>query len=248
MNNATHGNLIAGCGTHKISRAELARIPTPQGTLTHQPVPHIQLVEALIETLGFRRITVVADEYAVSKDGNRMFGLLELDYEFSGCRFAIGLRNANDKSMRLALTVGYRVFVCSNMAFKGDFTPVLSKHSKNFNLIDCLSVGVDRIQRNFKPLERTIEDWKTCELSDLRAKLVIYEAFVEGKLQVNPKLMKAVHHHYFNPQYEAMATSTLWSLSNAFTSTFKDLKPVQQYQATARLGPFLENYRMSIDV
>jgi hypothetical protein len=25
--------------------------------------------------------------------------------------------------MRLALTCGYRVFVCSNMAFSGDFTP-----------------------------------------------------------------------------------------------------------------------------
>ena len=39
--------------------------------------------------------------------------------------FSIGIRNANDKSMRLALTVGYRVFVCDNMAFNGDFTPLL---------------------------------------------------------------------------------------------------------------------------
>jgi hypothetical protein len=27
------------------------------------------------------------------------------------------------------------------------FTPVLAKHTKSFNLIDTLSVGVDRIQR-----------------------------------------------------------------------------------------------------
>jgi hypothetical protein len=33
------------------------------------------------------------------------------------------------------------------MAFSGDFTPVLAKHTKSFNLIDTLSVGVDRIQR-----------------------------------------------------------------------------------------------------
>jgi hypothetical protein len=39
-------------------------------------------------------------------------------------RLSIGLRNSHDKSMRLALTCGYRVFVCSNMAFSGDFTPV----------------------------------------------------------------------------------------------------------------------------
>lgn len=33
------------------------------------------------------------------------------------------------------------------------FTPVLAKHRKSFNLIDTLAVGVDRIQRNFEPME-----------------------------------------------------------------------------------------------
>ena len=28
----------------------------------------------------------------------------------------------------------------------GVFTPVLAKHSKSFSLIDCISVGVDRMQ------------------------------------------------------------------------------------------------------
>src|ERR1041385_8946677 len=134
----TDSVLIAGRGTQHVDREFLKNLPVPVGTTTHQPIAHIQIVNALIETLGFRHINVVADEYAVSVDGARMFGLLELDYEFSGVRFAIGIRNANDKTMRLALTVGYRVFVCSNMAFKGDFSPVLSKHSKNFNLIDAL--------------------------------------------------------------------------------------------------------------
>ena len=33
----------------------------------------------------------------------------------------------------------------------GVYAPVLAKHSKSFSLIDCISVGVDRIQRNFEP-------------------------------------------------------------------------------------------------
>ena len=61
------------------------------------------------------------------------------------------------KSMRLAMTCGYRVFVCSNMAFAGDFTPVLAKHSKSFSLIDCISVGVDRMQRNFEPMRKQVD-------------------------------------------------------------------------------------------
>src|SRR5438309_10533392 len=130
----TQSQLIAHCGTQMLSRQELTGIPTPAGTSTHRPVPHHEIVEALAETLSFRHIGVVRDEYAVSEDGMKMFGVLDLETSFDGCRFAIGVRNSNDRSMHLALTVGYRVFVCDNMAFRGDFTPVLAKHSKNFSL------------------------------------------------------------------------------------------------------------------
>jgi hypothetical protein len=37
------------------------------------------------------------------------------------------------------------------------FTPVLAKHSKSFSLIDCISVGVDRMQRNFEPMRKQVE-------------------------------------------------------------------------------------------
>jgi len=37
------------------------------------------------------------------------------------------------------------------MAFAGDFTPVLAKHSKSFSLVDCISVGVDHTQPKIPP-------------------------------------------------------------------------------------------------
>jgi hypothetical protein len=70
-----------------------------------------------------------------------------------------------------------------NMAFLGDFTPVLAKHSKSFSLIDCISVGIDRMQRNFEPMRKQVEAWQRSELTDVTAKAVIYEAFVESKLE-----------------------------------------------------------------
>jgi hypothetical protein len=39
------------------------------------------------------------------------------------------------------------------------FTPVLAKHSKSFSLIDCISAGVDRMQRNFEPMRKRVEVW-----------------------------------------------------------------------------------------
>src|SRR5439155_24248168 len=136
--------LIAHCGTRKISRDELALIPVPESTATQKPIPHHQMVEALVETLGFRHIRVISDEYAVSPDGMKMFGSLDLDYEFSDVRFSIGLRNSHNKSMALGICHGYRVLICDNMAFQGDFTPVLKKHTSRLNIIELLSIAVDK--------------------------------------------------------------------------------------------------------
>ena len=55
--------------TGKITRAELAQIPTPPATTTHVPIPHLAVVEGLVETLSRHHIAVVGEEFAVSKDG-----------------------------------------------------------------------------------------------------------------------------------------------------------------------------------
>jgi hypothetical protein len=107
------------------------------------------------------------------------------------------------------------------------FTPVLAKHSKSFSLIDCIPVGVDRMQRNFEAMQNQVQAWQQSELTDVTAKMIIYEAFVEGR-----------HDLCFEPKYEEFRSRTIWSLSNAFTSAFKELDPISQFKATARLGSF----------
>jgi hypothetical protein len=79
---------------------------------------------------------------------------------------------------------------------------VLTKHSKSFSLIDCISVGVDRMQRNFDPMRKQVEEWQRSELTDVTAKVVIYEAFVEGRLEAPKHLARTVHDLYFEPKYE----------------------------------------------
>jgi hypothetical protein len=230
---------MAHTDTQLITREQLALVPTPPGTATHRPIPHHEIVDALVETLGFRHIGLHKMEFAVSEDGNKCFGLIELEHGFTGARFALGLRNSHDKTMRLALTVGYRVFVCDNMAFHGDFQPVLAKHTKNFNLNRALSGGIDDMQRNFKPMVEAVDRWKDSQLSDVSAKMIIYRAFVEAELEVPRHLDRKVHEMYFDPQHDEFRPRTMWSLSNAFTSAFKELDPIPQYKATGRLAGFL---------
>ena len=123
----------------------------------------------------------------------------------------------------------------------GAFTPVLAKHSKNFSVIDSLAIRVDRIQRNFDQLRKQVEAWRSRQLTDEQAKLVIYRAFIEGDLGVSRSLARDVHRNYFEPVHTEFAPRTMWSLSNAFTSAFKSLEPIPFFQATAKLGTFLSN-------
>jgi hypothetical protein len=96
------------------------------------------------------------------------------------------------------------------------------------------------MQRNFEPMRRQVESWRAQQLSTAAAKLTIYRAFVEGDLEIPKHLARRVHELYFTPQHEEFESRTMWSLSNAFTSALKELDPIPQFRATAKLGRFLE--------
>jgi hypothetical protein len=61
-------------------------------------------------------------------------------------------------------------------------------------------------------------------LKDVTAKAVIYEAFVEGRLEAPRHLARSVHDLYFEPKYEEFRPRTIRSLSNTFTPIFEELE------------------------
>jgi hypothetical protein len=89
-------------------------------------------------------------------------------------------------------------------------------------------------------MRQQVERWRVQQLSEVVARLTIYRAFIEGELEVPKHLARRVHDLYFNPQHEEFSPRMMWSLSNAFTSAFKELGPAPQFKATAKLGEFLE--------
>ena len=231
--------LMIHAGAARIGRHDLVALPTPEATNTHKPIPHHELVQALIESLAYRQLDVVKDEYAISPDGMRLFGFLALNLEHAGIRLALGIRNSHDKTFSLGITVGYRVFVCDNLAFHGEFMPVTKKHTKHLDIIDVVNNAVDKAQRHFEPMKRQIDVWREYSLPDARARSVIYDAFVAGELKAPARLAVKVHEYYFHPKLEEFQPRTMWSLSNAFTGAFKALEPIPQFRASAALGKFL---------
>jgi hypothetical protein len=69
---------------------------------------------------------------------------------------------------------------------------------------------------------------------------VFVPASHEGRLEAPKHLARTVQDLYFEPKYEEFRPRTIWSLSNAFPSAFKEVDPIPQFKATAKLGEFLE--------
>ena len=59
---------------------------------------------------------------------------------------------------------------------------------------------MDRTQRNFESMRKQVETWQSSELTDVTPKVVIYEVFVEGKLEAPKHLARTVHDLYFEAQ------------------------------------------------
>src|SRR5690349_18556529 len=100
--------LLVHAGARRVGRQDLPAIITPDATDTHRPIAHAALVETILESVAYRHLEVVRDEYAVSADGMRLFGFLEVNIEHDGVRLALVFRNSHDKSFSLGLLAGYR--------------------------------------------------------------------------------------------------------------------------------------------
>jgi hypothetical protein len=235
------GNLMLGSkGSRFINRSELFDLDTPPATSTWQPVAHHDFVRRLLDGLWDRRMSVLDEKYAVSADGFKLYGLITLYDEYNGVNYAVGLKNSNDKSTKLALAVGYVVKVCSNGMVHGDYMPLSAKHTAKFNLEDSLALGIDRIKRSFLKMSGTIDRKREFQLTEGRAQELVYKAFMQYKLPIS--LLNTVHKELFiSPSYEEFKPLNLWSLENSMTTAFKKLQPTSQFEATAKLAKFIDS-------
>ncbi|MEI6057022.1 MAG: hypothetical protein WCR55_13320, partial [Lentisphaerota bacterium] len=77
MNNS----LMLHCGARRVSRKELMAVPTPMPTRTHRPVPHIHIAEIIASEAEDRGYAITSEEYGLSKEGEKMFGVFRFHPE-----------------------------------------------------------------------------------------------------------------------------------------------------------------------
>ena len=217
-----HANLLLHCGAHAVDRAIIGATPTPEPTVTWTPLPHMALVQEVEQVLQSNGLSVVNEAHSLSHDGQRYFGLMEIQNSVIHQDYAwvLGLRNSHDKSFPAGIVAGASVFVCDNLSFSGEIK-IARKHTR-FILRDLPFLterAIGRLMQRWHHQDQRIGAYKAKNLADSSAHdLIIRSTDVRA---CPPRRIPAILKEWRHPRHEEFAARTLWTLFNSFTEVLK---------------------------
>ena len=217
-------SLMLHTGAVKVDREALEKVATPEATETYQPISHGSLVDRVIESMTRRGFSVDSEEYGLSRDGARLFGVLGISHpalaQDGQYALQLGLRNSHDKSFPAAGLLGSRVFVCDNLAFSGE-VQFKRKHTPNLgrDLPGVVDRAVEKIIDMRQWQERRIEAYRRTELTEPKVHDIVVRALDRGIVPVTK--VPALLSEWRKPSFDQFQERTAWSLFNAFTFVLK---------------------------
>lgn len=220
--------LVAHRGAIKVERAELENIPLPPETDSYKPVSHHQLTDTL-QTIGgdlLTDYTLIGEDYALARQGQQLFACLKFgNNSHPEMSMAIAYRNSYDRSMSIGLAVGANVFVCDNMALRGDIC-VMKKHTLNvWESLENLAVStLYKAEKNHQLIIQDSEMLKQITLDNEKAYQQMGVLFGHGI--VSPRQLPVLRQNWLKPKYEAFQPRNMWSFYNSATEALKSCPPI----------------------
>ncbi|MBC2594479.1 DUF932 domain-containing protein [Ruficoccus amylovorans] len=222
-------NLLLHCGSHAVSRGELAQAPTPPPTSTWRPIAHLKLLQVVEVALLTQGFAIAGQAHGLTHDNARYFGLIEVsgfthnpDYHY-----VVGVRNSHDMRFSAGLVAGSQVLVCDNLSFSGEIQ-LARKHTPRIldDLPRLVDAAVGKLRRYWDQHDYRVIRYREARINDRRAHDLVIRAVDTGVMANGyiPKVLSL----WRKPRHEAFIPRTLWSLQNTFTEVFKgrvDLLP-----------------------
>lgn len=229
--------LMLHAGAEPASFEQLRSLPVPFPTLTHVPIAHSAVVEMVKYSLGFFGHEVVGEDYGVTPDGARFFGVLSLKSEYGDYTDTIGLRNSHDKKFPIGISFGSRVFVCDNLAFMGDHV-IRRKHTANAkrDLPGLVAEVVEPLREQRVNQARQIEAYRARPLHEPEVNQAIMRLYRTGVINVTR--IADVLQAYEEPPHD-WGEHTAWRLFNATTYALNG-KVAEDPSLTGRLHKVMD--------
>jgi hypothetical protein len=224
------------------TKADLAAVPVPPETESYVPVPYPRFVEEVELHIPRFNLTIVKEEFALAKEGNRMFGILTCLAPGEGKDYAlaIGLRNSLDRTLSVGLCCGHKTFVCDNLAFSGEVS-ASRKHTINVfrDLPDMIYGMLSKVSTMRERMDDEIAAMKSRQISEMEAHHLMIASLERGVLPASgiPPLLA----EWRSPSHDEFRTRTAWSLFNCFTALLKSHSPRAQMERTLALSGLFRN-------
>lgn len=242
--------LVTHRGAVRVERAELENIPVPQETPSYKPVSHHQLTDTIL-TIGqdlLTDYTLVGEDYAISRQGQQLFACLKFqnkksfDIAHTEMAMSVAYRNSLDKSMSIGMAIGAQVFVCDNMALRGDIC-VMKKHTLNvWQGLENLAIQTFyKAQKNHQLIIQDSERLKRITLDNNQAYQQMGVLFGNGI--VSPRQLPVLRQNWLRPQHEDFQPRTMWSLYNSATESLKSCPPMTIIEKHQELHKLSEGWR-----
>lgn len=230
------GTLIAHRGAVCIPKEELMKIEAPAPTQTWRPVSHGVLVNTLTEILFNRGIAVKKEEYAIQREGNLLFGVMDLVWGQTADYYAaLGIRTSNDKSFAIQIAIGARVIVCDNLLMSGELIALKRKHTAGLELVDELTAGIHRYELGYQQYTKQIDFLQRTPWTATEAHERIYMIFAKRIVPIR------LFHQVATPYSGDEKIFRAWDVLQSFTSAMKKLKPSVAFDANVKLGRFFSH-------
>jgi len=215
-------NLTLHCGARIASLDQVMTVRTPHSTATWTPIPHIDLIERVESTIKSNGLVIGSQAHSLTHDGNRYFGLMEIQQtrSYEDYCWVLGLRNSHDKTFPAGVIAGSSVFVCDNLAFSGE-VKLARKHTRYIrrDLPNLVQAAVGKLMSRWHHQDTRFTAYKQAELDDRTAHDLVIRAC---DVRVCPnKLIPQVLHEWRKPRHEAFESRNIWSFLNAFTEALK---------------------------
>ncbi|MBT6051803.1 MAG: DUF932 domain-containing protein [Candidatus Scalindua sp.] len=219
-------SLLLHKGAELATMEQLAAIPLPKETRTYKPVAHMDLVN-LLSSMAVNLLPefeLVNTQLGVTKDGQKLFGVITLKNDHTELGLSIGFRNSYDKTLSVGIVTGSSVFVCDNLMLTGDLT-VLRKHTSNvINDIDALALStIYKSRAAFAQIQEDVEIMKDIPMSDDEAYRTL--GLIYGRGIITPRQIPVVKNEWLKPSHDDFQDRSLWSFYNACTEALKSSPP-----------------------
>jgi hypothetical protein len=215
-------NLMLHSGGKVATLDEVRNVPTPAAVGRWHPTSHATVLDSVRETLTGAGYIVRAEKYALARNDQRFFGILDLATPLVlGVSLSVGVRNSTDKSFPLGFAAGSRVFVCDNLAFSAELM-VRRKHTVNGLRAFGAAIGQAVASLgSFKDAEAgRIRRLSEMEVSPAAASHFILTAYRRGI--INSHQIDPVVQEWETPRHQDFMPRTAWSLFNAFTEVIRN--------------------------